>query len=629
MKNRISYLWIIAAILHVFMFSACKDETEDELTAGISLKSYMPTAVMAGSEMVITGTNLNQITALLFPGDIEVTDFEIVTSNQIKVTVPTGIAEEGGTLKLVSTDQIIESAVAMRLARPKITVMEPGDQVKELQILTFKGEDLECIKQVAFPSAETEQEIVVDAISFVRKSSDNVKVWVPVGVKNGVSTLRLIAVDGSILQSQEINLIANVELPEGTTIATIQNAASGLYLTRNSSEDAPKIMTQSGSLNQEFSFIPVDGKPETYYIKNNETDEYLICIDESTWQMKWESDPTTLPNPDKGMYQIVPIEGVSEYVQIKNMGSKMLGTDDVVDNSEVYADKENPTEPKFQWKINVISGPGFDTGSDTDSKVIWEGEVKSDDPEGGEGWLSFKLESSHLSDLAVGQTIRLYYNLDERNYAGYWQQGLSGINLRSGNGENDLTFGDPQITDFKDTQLTDVGYYDLVVTQAVYDCINPNGTSPGLLIRGWKYILTKVELILPDETDSNVLWEGEVKSDHPEGGEGWLSFKIEPIHLSNLAVGQTIRMYYKFDERNYAGYNGQGLSGINLRSGNDNYDLTFGDPQTDFQSTELTDVGYYDLVVTQAVYDCINPNGTSPGFLIRGWKYILTKVELI
>ena len=628
MKTKISYFWIMGLLIHVFMFAACKDDLKEKAITGIALKSYMPTVVMTGSEMVITGTNLDQVTALIFPGDIEVTDFEVVTSNQIKITVPTGIAEEGGTLKLISADQIIESTVAMRLAKPKITSMDPGDQVKELQVLTFKGEDLECIKQVSFPSAETEQEIVIDAMSFMRKSSDNVKVWVPVGVKNGVSTLSLIAVDGTILQSQEINLIANAELPEGTTIATVQNAASGLYLTRNSSENTPRIMNRSGSMNQEFAFMPVDGEPETYYIKNNETDEYLICIDESTWEMKWVSDPTTLLNPSKGMYQIVPIEGISEYVQIKNMGSKMLGTDDVADNSQVYADKESPTEPKFQWKINVISGPGFNTGSDTDSKVIWKGEVKSDHPEGGEGWLSFKLEPSYFSDLAVGQTIRIYYDLDERNYTGYNAQGLSGINLRSGNDNNDLTFGDPK-TDFQSTELTNVGYYDLIVTQAVYDCINPNGTSPGLLIRGWKYILTKVELILPADIDSNIIWEGEVKSDHSEGGEGWLSFKLESSSLSGLAVGQTIRIYYNPDKRNYTGYNGQGLSGINLRSGNDNNDLTFGDPQTDFQSTELTDVGYYDLVVTQAVYDCINPNGTSPGLLIRGWKYILTKVELI
>ena len=130
MRNKISYLWIITAIIHMFFFTACEDETEQDQAAGLALKAYSPTVVMAGGEMVITGSGLNQVNSILFPGNIEVTDFEVVTSNQIKLIIPSGIDEEGGFLKIASEDKTIESSVAMRLAKPELNSMDPGDEVK-------------------------------------------------------------------------------------------------------------------------------------------------------------------------------------------------------------------------------------------------------------------------------------------------------------------------------------------------------------------------------------------------------------------------------------------------------------------------------------------------------------------
>lgn len=379
MRKKILYLWAIAAFIHAFMLVACEDGGKEELAIEMSLKSYMPTTVMTDCEIVITGTNLERVTSLLFPGDVEVTDFEVVTSNQIKALVPAGIAEEGGTLKIVSSDKVLESSALMRLAAPRITAMDPGDEVKEGQELTFKGEDLEYIKQVQFPSADDDQYIVIDAMNFVRKSSDNVKVKVPVGVKNGVVPLNLIAIDGTIVQSPEINIAASAKDPEGTITCTIQHAASSLYLTRNMDEDAPRIMSSSGKPNQRFVFTPVTGEPQTYYIKNKEADEYLVCGDENDWRMQWVTDPNSISNPAKGMYQVVQIDGNTEYVQIKNIGSNMLGTDGTEENSEVYADKSTPTEPKYQWKINVISGPGFNLSV-----------LREDEPESGD-WHKLEL----------------------------------------------------------------------------------------------------------------------------------------------------------------------------------------------------------------------------------------------
>ena len=569
MRNKISYLWIITAIIHMFFFTACEDETEQDQAAGLALKAYSPTVVMAGGEMVITGSGLNQVNSILFPGNIEVTDFEVVTSNQIKLIIPSGIDEEGGFLKIASEDKTIESSVAMRLAKPELNSMDPGDEVKTGQELTFKGVDLECIKQVIFPAKTEDRQIVINAIDFIRKASDNLKVKVPAGIKNGMDRIILVATDGTTLTSEEIKLIPSET--GGENILWEDNFVIGDWDT---------------TLNLDVSYfqkLAIGDKLRFYFT----------------------------PTPGDGWQQIDlrdSADGTFPGFEFKWLGDYPDGYADL----EVTQDASNRimvggllVRGAFYTltKVELIKGSPVDPSSN----VIWEGEFKSDKAEGEDGFLSFKLEPSYLSNLAVGQTIRIYYKFDERNYTGYWGQGLSGINLRSGNDDNDLTFGNPQITDFQDMQLTDVGYYDLVVTQAVYDCINPNGTSPGLLIRGWKYILTKVELIQDDPIEpSNVIWKGAI--DWGEGND----LLLDKDKFQNLSVNNTIRFYFTPSDEgwpqidicdsNWSSFEGLGWIGL------DNF------PD-----------GYADLIVTQDVYDRIMQGGLH----IRGYFYTLTKVELI
>ena len=121
----------MVTILLTSTFAACDDDANQEVSSDVTIKSYMPTSVMATCEMIITGTNLDQVTSVVFPGDIQVNSFDVVTSNQIKVIIPAGVAQEGGTLKVVTENQSVESDLTMKLAAPKITTTDPGDEVKE------------------------------------------------------------------------------------------------------------------------------------------------------------------------------------------------------------------------------------------------------------------------------------------------------------------------------------------------------------------------------------------------------------------------------------------------------------------------------------------------------------------
>lgn len=576
MKIYKTYLWLILGAILSNIACGCSDDLQESVPQGIQIKAFMPAAVMENTEMVITGNNLNEVTAVIFPDEIEVKSFELVNSNMIKVIVPAGVS--AGKLRLLSPEGITESIDNMRVASPQITSMEPGDEVREREVLTFKGEDLECISKIVFPGAEG-ADIVVDAMSFMRKSSGHLKVRVPVGIMGGTTSIRLIAANGNELRSGEINLLAAAKDPDGSVKCYIQHIGSERYLTRNTAEDYPRVMSYTGSREQEFSFLPVDEMPGNYYIKNSATGEYLVIGDENDWRMIWVFDPTTISIPERGMYQVVAING-TDNIQIKNVGSGMLGTDSNDENSEVYGNKWGETEPRFLWKLEILSG-SFDI-PDSGSSELWSGELEFGD------WNILDLEASLFANLNVGDKIRMHFTPEAGQYA---QMDLRDRNDGPFPGFEWLGLGEAE------------GYVDLPVTEDAHTRI----TSGGLLIRGSHYTITKVEIISEAPVEiGNVLWEGS-----QEFGD-WYVVTIPAEYLQNLKADDTIRMSFTPEDGQWPQ--------MDLR---DNNDVSF----PGFEWLGLVDFpdGYVDFKMDESIQQRL----VSGGLLIRGSHYTLTKVEIL
>lgn len=195
MKRVLSYIQLIVLIVCFGTFITCQNDSINNDEAAIIFKAFSPTVVMEGGEMTIVGTNLDQVNTIIFPGNIQVTQFEIITKNHINVSIPSGVSDEGGTLQLVFDDKTVESSVSMRLAKPQVKSLLPGDEVGIGSELSIKGLDLEYTKQLEFP-AEDGGVIVLEAIDFLRKASEDIKIVVPNGVKNGDISFSLIAMNG-------------------------------------------------------------------------------------------------------------------------------------------------------------------------------------------------------------------------------------------------------------------------------------------------------------------------------------------------------------------------------------------------------------------------------------------------
>lgn len=205
----VSYIQLIITIVCLSSLISCQDKSADGTVTKLTIKAFSPTVVTAGGDMIIMGSYLEQVSSIVFPGNLEVANFEMITSNQIKLTVPLDISAEGGHLQFVAKNIKIESTVAMRVAKPEVKSMLPGDEVGIGQELAIRGIDLEYTKQVIFPAETDNENIVIEAIDFLRKASEGIKVIVPNGVRSGENRIKLVALNGETTVTDPIKISNN------------------------------------------------------------------------------------------------------------------------------------------------------------------------------------------------------------------------------------------------------------------------------------------------------------------------------------------------------------------------------------------------------------------------------------
>ena len=127
MKKIFKYLSILLSVALLGSISACNllmDPLEETAEAGLGIKVFFPTKVVAGQPMTINGNGFATARSIEFPNGVSVTDFEIVSNQMIRVVAPAGIAADGGVIKVVTAEGEAVSrppaspASPCRLARP-------------------------------------------------------------------------------------------------------------------------------------------------------------------------------------------------------------------------------------------------------------------------------------------------------------------------------------------------------------------------------------------------------------------------------------------------------------------------------------------------------------------------------
>lgn len=206
-KNSFIYLMVVFLAFFVgAALSSCEDNKDDALSEGLSIKVFSPTKMITGQEVMITGTGLDQVTSVLFPGGVSVTTIRVVTPNDIRVIAPAGISPEGGELTIQADGQSVTARIPVTVGKPTVATLAPNEKAGVGDELTITGTDMEFFEKAIFPGDE--EVITVNAIDFSRKSTSLLKLRVPAGIVSGVAQIQLVTCANEVVLLPEIELVA-------------------------------------------------------------------------------------------------------------------------------------------------------------------------------------------------------------------------------------------------------------------------------------------------------------------------------------------------------------------------------------------------------------------------------------
>ena len=202
MKNIFKFFGTILTIVLTAALTGCTlEEQFESADAGLHIKVFFPTKVVAGQPMTINGLGFADATKVVFPGDVEVTDFEIVSNDMIRVNAPAGIAAEGGKIRVCTEAEEAESPLPLTLGKTVIAgySVNEGDQIDGGAQITIYGTDLEFVTGVELLDADGNPDLIEDEL-FNRKSTSNIIFTVPKKVYEGEFVGKVHTIDGNVFK---------------------------------------------------------------------------------------------------------------------------------------------------------------------------------------------------------------------------------------------------------------------------------------------------------------------------------------------------------------------------------------------------------------------------------------------
>lgn len=175
-------LWMMCLVLFgCLSFTACDngdDEDTNQYKGGISLNVFGPSPVARGGVLRFLGSGMNKVTAVAIPGCDDITEIEVISDTEIRITVPQ--TAQPGLIVLKTPKGDITTKTELNYMEPiGLEAFAPGE-LKPGKELTISGEYLNLIKEVIFAD-----EVTVSADKFISQSRQEIKVIVPDSAQTG------------------------------------------------------------------------------------------------------------------------------------------------------------------------------------------------------------------------------------------------------------------------------------------------------------------------------------------------------------------------------------------------------------------------------------------------------------
>ena len=187
MISKINKIWrsplcimYYALCIGMMLVSCAEDDDNGSANVGLGIKTFFPTKVVTNQPITINGSGFDAVTEIEFPGGAKVTNFEIVGNDMIRVNTPAGISADGGKIVVRTANDQTESRVSLTLGHTNVTGFskQDGETVSGGELIEVYGSDLEFIKSVVLPDADSIPQII-DHKDFERKGTSKLVFRVP------------------------------------------------------------------------------------------------------------------------------------------------------------------------------------------------------------------------------------------------------------------------------------------------------------------------------------------------------------------------------------------------------------------------------------------------------------------
>ena len=344
-------LWMMCLMLFSCLtFTACDngdDEDTNQYKGGISLNVFGPSPVSRGGVLRFLGSGMDKVTAVAIPGCDDITDIEVVSDTEIRVTVPQ--TAQPGLVVLKTPKGDITTKTELTFTEPIALEAFAPAEVKPGSELTITGEYLNLIKEVIFAD-----EVTVPADEFVSQSRQEIKVIVPDSAQTG----KFILSDGAE--------IPNWIYSEGELEVTLPSVEAPLDLVYKKPGDVIRVSGENFDLVKKVQ-MPNGDEVEFTMTASSEGDELTFTLPDNVS----DGEVTVLPASDvKVVVATVVVATPSNVVAVPAVnlrGGDMItlkGTNmDLVTDvtfpgveEAVGLESQNSTEIKVLMPAAAISG---------------------------------------------------------------------------------------------------------------------------------------------------------------------------------------------------------------------------------------------------------------------------------
>lgn len=556
MKKIYNVFALLVVALVGLSLTACSEDDYDTNPynkSGVNLLAFGPSPTTRAQEIRITGTSLNSVDKVVFPGgtleragkiiniagaEVEKAAFKSVDNENIYVNIPDESVP--GKIRLVAGSDTIVSVGTLTFLEPiTVTSISPTTGLNAGDEISIKGDYVYNIAEVIFPSGVSGAPVLAEDFTYV--SRREIRVIVPLAAESGTLTFN----DGADWEEEfktplEVITASVSSITEKTDFGQ-QIQIVGVNLHTVESVIFPGGVTADFTVSDDHTTITATVPAET---KSGAVSLLLYSGDAiTTNEISVPTIAITGVSKEKdvkvGDVIVITGENFDRIETVTLPGYGILADDEytISGNTLTFTVPEGMSDGNLELYQNsfITVTQKFMMYSEAPETTIWAGTFTIGGWDAGMQALAWG--GYDWSTVKPGQVLTVYLTPD-------MSQGWSQI--RVGNGSWAALPGTPDTAPLtaEDTKYT------VTLTQDMIDVLVNEG---GLVICGAYFTITKITLSILEE----VIWSGDFALGSWANGLGALSWG--GYDWSQVSAGTTLKLYYEVDSS--VGY-------INIRFGN-------------------------------------------------------------